>query len=416
MAPAALYLVALTLLLPCLCDALSGGAHLPTGDGLPVRRARYKGLYPKQFKEKYKEMRGDEEVINRVVSKGSTPAGTHIAIMLNETLACLGLLDPRALELVAGEDRGGSIDEQLALYPPRITRPRAGVFIDCTLGYGGHSLAILRLLPQGSVLYGIDQDQQELPRATARILCSASGSSNDVGDNCTSSSSFVGILDNFSNLDNITTGLGLQGKVAGLMADLGFSSMQVDDPSRGFSRKFDGPLDMRMNAKNTSQETASQLVQRLGVKELQRLIEVNSDERYSRQIALSIKAGGDVTTTSHLVRCVEAALKAVQVTEKAEVDRTVARVMQALRIAVNDEFGALDSLLAALPSALCSGGRAVFLTFHSGEDRRVKKAFQHLHRQGTLSSWGRGVIRAGSRERRSNPRSKCCKLRWCVRA
>ena len=211
------------------------------------------------------------------------------------------------------------------------------------------------------------------------------------------------------------------GKVTCLLADLGFSSMQVDNPSRGFSYKLDGPLDMRMNREGKS-ETAAVLLSRISTDVLNNILIKNAEEPYSNEIAKCIFKSAPVQSTFELTKAVKAGCilahnnRRLPPPTKDDIGRALARTAQALRVEVNQEFVALDNLLKSLPSVLAPGGRVVILTFHSGEDRRVKKAFKKGFNDGIFSSWSRDVVTASPRERMLNPRSKCCKLRWAVRA
>ena len=195
-----------------------------------------------------------------------------------------------------------------------------------------------------------------------------------------------------------------------LLADLGVSSMQLDDPLRGFSTKHEGPLDMRMNPQRG--QPASALLARLRPDALQRLLVENADEPRAETLAVAL-AGQTFATTSALARAVRAALEGVN---RDDSELSIRRVFQALRIAVNDEFSALETLLRHLPSCLNPGGRAAILTFHSGEDRRVKKAFEAGARDGLYAEISPEVIRPSHEERRANPRSASAKLRWARRA
>ena len=197
-----------------------------------------------------------------------------------------------------------------------------------------------------------------------------------------------------------------------ILADLGVSSMQLDNPDRGFGYKESGPLDMRMNPARGL--PASQVLARTTDDKLVRLLEENADEPHAELIAGALKARADRNDRR---RCTEAirtrsrALRLAETDEKASVRRT----FQALRIAVNDEFATLDWLLRSLPECLAPGGRVAILTFHSGEDRRVKKAFQSGHREGLYSAINTEVVRASRDEARANPRASSAKLRWAIR-
>jgi 16S rRNA (cytosine1402-N4)-methyltransferase len=186
--------------------------------------------------------------------------------------------------------------------------------------------------------------------------------------------------------------------------------MQLDDPARGFSTKGDGPLDMRMNPQRG--QSASAFLAKTSPAVLAELLSENADELRATELAAAL-ARHTFATTRELAAAVRAALPRLS---KDDSDLTVRRVFQALRIAVNDEFGALDTLLRHLPACLNPGGRVAVLTFHSGEDRRVKKAFAAGLREGIYAAISEEVIRPTAEERNANSRSSSAKLRWARRA
>jgi len=336
------------------------------------RRPRYSGKNPRKFHEKYKELNPERYAsdVQKVLDSGKTPAGMHRPIMVEEVL--------------------------------RLLAPNAGdVAVDATLGGGGHARAILGRIQPGGRLLGLDVDPLELPRTEARLR--AAGFSPDV---------FVARRSNFAGLPHVLEQEGVSGADM-ILADLGVSSMQLDNPDRGFTYKESGPLDMRMNPSRG--EPASQLVAHLSVEKLARVIEENADEPRARLIATLLKTR-PVTTTEELSRRVRAGIVAAQPrAAKEDVETSIRRTCQALRIAVNDEFSALDTFLRNLPSCLASGGRVVILTFHSGEDRRVKRAFEAGRREGMYAAISEEVARASADEVRANPRASSAKLRWAVR-
>jgi 16S rRNA (cytosine1402-N4)-methyltransferase len=198
-----------------------------------------------------------------------------------------------------------------------------------------------------------------------------------------------------------------------ILADLGVSSMQFDNPDRGFSYKGVGPLDMRMNPRGG--ETAAQLIGRSTEDELARMLDENADEPHAQLIARLLKEQPPETT-----HAADRLLRTGLSTElprltKADLKMSIRRTFQALRIAVNNEFAVLDALLRVLPYCLAPCGRVAMLTFHSGEDRRVKKAFQTGHRGGVYSAVATEVIRSAKAETFSNRRASAAKLRWAVR-
>jgi 16S rRNA (cytosine1402-N4)-methyltransferase len=338
-----------------------------------VRRPRYPGKNPRSFHDKYKELNPGRYAseVEKILASGKTPAGMHRPIMVDEVLQCL--------------------------------RPRSGdIAVDCTLGGGGHAQAILERVLPGGRLIGLDIDPFELPRAEARLR--AAGFSDDT---------FVARHSNFAGVHQA---IAAEGETAAdvMLADLGVSSMQLDNPDRGFSYKIPGPLDMRMNPARG--EPAWRLLERLGEAALADLLTENADEPHAAIIAALLKEQ-PLNTTHAVERVVRLGLtSAMPRLSKPDVKMSVRRTFQALRIAVNDEFSALDALLRSLPHCLAAGGRVAVLTFHSGEDRRVKKAFQAGQRGGVYSDIAREVIRSSKAETFANRRASAAKLRWAVRA
>jgi len=263
--------------------------------------------------------------------------------------------------------------------------PRPGDFaVDCTLGYGGHAEALIAAIQPGGRLLGMDVDPIELPKTELRIR--ALGFGRDA---------FTAIPSNFAGLAKV-----LPEPADILLADLGVSSMQIDIPERGFTYKHDGPLDLRMNPRKG--QPASDLLANLDPTQLSEILAENSDESDADRLAAAI-LHAPATTTMQLAAAVR----------KAGGDEdSIRRVFQALRIAVNDEFGALEAFLRNVPYCLKPGGRVAILTFHSGEDRRVKKSFKAFEGEGVYAEISWEVVRASAEERRSNPRSSSAKLRW----
>lgn len=268
-----------------------------------------------------------------------------------------------------------------------VLNPQPGeVAVDCTLGYGGHAREILKRILPGGRLIGLDVDPIELPKTADRLRTEG----------------FVAHRSNFAGLLKILAAEQLTGADV-ILADLGVSSMQLDDPGRGFSIKFDGPLEMRMNPSRG--QPVSSLLQKIDPRKLAVLLTENADEPHAELLA-GILAGKAFATTRALAEAIRRALPGSILDEERE--NAVRRVFQALRIAVNEEFSALDTFLRNLPVCLNPGGRVAILTFHSGEDRRVKKAFG----AGPYAKIATGVIRPSPEERRDNPRSAPAKLRW----
>jgi 16S rRNA (cytosine1402-N4)-methyltransferase len=324
----------------------------------PKRRPRYKGKNPRHFSEKYKEHAPDRygADVAKVMARGQTPAGMHRAVMLDEVMEILA--------------------------------PQPGEFaVDCTLGYGGHAAALLAKILPGGRLIGLDVDPIELPKTEARLR--ALGFGPDV---------FTALRMNYAGLARI-----LPEPADLIVADLGLSSMQMDNPARGFTYKYEGPLDLRMNPERG--QPASVMLASLDELELRTLLIENADEPAAERLAQAILEAR-VSTTTELAAAVRGA---------GGDEDSIRRVFQALRIAVNDEFGALEAFLHSLPFCLKPGGRVAILTFHSGEDRRVKKAFQAGERSGEYSEIARDVVRATAEENHANPRSRSAKLRWARR-
>lgn len=341
------------------------------------RRPRYSGNHPRKFTEKYKELNPEKypETVRKVIESGKTPAGMHRPICVAEVLEAL--------------------------------RPKPGEkAVDATLGYGGHASELLPLLLPGGLLVGVDTDPMQLPKTIERLRGLGFSEEN-----------FVAVHSNFAGLPAALGKLGIDG-VDMVLADLGVSSMQIDDPERGFSFKTDGPLDLRMNPRKGF--PASTLLPGASPASLAEMFRVNSDEPFADILAAAIceaQARKPITTTRQLAATVNQAVSRMprQIRE-AEGDKPIRRIFQALRIETNDEFGVLDAFLRNLPQVLRPGGRAAILTFHSGEDRRVKKAFEAGAAAGLYSSIADDVVRPTSDEVRSNPRASSAKLRWADRA
>jgi 16S rRNA (cytosine1402-N4)-methyltransferase len=326
----------------------------------PPRRKRYSGRNPRRWEDKYKEHRGDAETLAKVEASGKTAAGTHRPIMVDEILTVL--------------------------------RPKSGeIALDCTLGWGGHSERILQKISPNGKLIGLDADPLQLPQTVERLQ--------SLGF---MPPTFQAIRSNFAGAQKVLSQLQLSG-VDLLLADLGVSSMQIDNPQRGFSFKHPGPLDMRMNPERG--KSARGWLQDISSAKLQIALEENSDEPHAAELA-PILAGKDFPTTQALAREIGKWVPA------AAAEESIRRVFQALRIAVNEEFTALDTLLRILPTLMNPGGRIAILTFHSGEDRRVKKAFQAGLQNGVYDKIADEVIRASLQEVFQNSRASSAKLRW----
>jgi 16S rRNA (cytosine1402-N4)-methyltransferase len=341
-----------------------------------IRRVRYNGTHPKAFKEKYKELQPDKytEDVAKIMQHGKTPAGMHRSICVDEIIAFLNI-------------RPGQIG------------------LDATLGYGGHSAEMVkRLLPNGH-LYAIDVDPIELPKTKERL--SAMG----FGPEVLSINKM-----NFAEIDQIFY---TAGPLNFVLADLGVSSMQIDNPDRGFSFKIDGPLDLRLNPKTG--KSAAALLQLMNQTQIERLLIDNADEPHakviSKAIALKLNKGIAITGTAHLKDIIIDTLSLLpNKVGKEDIKKSCQRCFQALRIAVNDEFSVLDKFLTKLPGVLASEGKVAILSFHSGEDRRIKKSFQEGFNDGIYASIATEPIRPSNQECNANPRAKSAKLRWAIKA
>lgn len=340
------------------------------------RRVRYKGKYPRNYKEKYKELNPEkyQDTIKKVIRKGSTPAGMHISIMVREIIDFLQI------------------------------KPGQTGF-DATLGYGGHTKAMLECLRGQGHMYATDVDPIESAKTKKRLADAGFGE--DI---------LTIRLQNFCTIDEIAKEVG---GFDFILADLGVSSMQIDNPKRGFSFKVDGPLDLRLN-----QETGISAAERLDTitrEELAGMLYENSDEPYCEELAKAItdeiRRGSRIDTTTKLRRVIEDTLDFLPEKEKKDtIKKTCQRTFQALRIDVNQEFEVLYEFMEKLPGALRPGGRVAILTFHSGEDKLVKQALKEGYKSGIYSDYAKDVIRPSAQECAANGRARSTKMRWAVRA
>ena len=340
------------------------------------RRPRYKGKYPKRFEEKYKELQPEkyQDTIEHVISKGNTPAGMHISIMVNEILDFL--------KIQPGE-----------------------IGFDATLGYGGHTKAMLQQLQGQGHIYATDVDPVESAKTKKRLADQGFGEE------------ILTIrLQNFCTIDEIAKEVG---GFDFILADLGVSSMQIDNPERGFSFKTEGPLDLRLNQQ--SGISAAERLDTISRDELAGMLYENSDEPYCEELARAItdeiRKGNRIDTTTKLRQVIEKTLDFLPEKEKKDtIKKTCQRVFQALRIDVNHEFEVLYEFMEKLPGALKPGGRVAILTFHSGEDKLVKRALKDGFRDGIYSEYARDVVRPSAQECAQNARAHSTKMRWAVRA
>ena len=276
--------------------------------------------------------------------------------------------------------------------------PRPGkTIVDCTTGLGGHSAEILRrLLPDGRLIC-LDFDPANLELARAKLT--------PIGGN------FTLVHSNFAGLQNVLASLGIE-KVDGILADLGVASPQIDDPARGFSYRASGPLDMRMDP--TRGQPASALVNRMKERELAEAFLEFGDETDAPQIARLIverREKNPILTTDALAAIICEARDFTLKRAAGAKLHPAARTFQALRILVNREMANLEHLLKMIPAMLRPGGVAAMISFHSGEDRRVKDAFRGGHRAGVYASVSREPIVAAEQEQQGNSRSRSAKLR-----
>ena len=340
------------------------------------RRVRYKGKYPKKFEEKYKELQPEkyQDTIEHVIRKGNTPAGMHISIMVKEILDFL--------QIVPGEQG-----------------------FDATLGYGGHTRAMLECLRGQGHIWATDVDPEESAKTKKRL--------EDLGFG---EDLLTVRLQNFCTIDEIAKEVG---GFDFILADLGVSSMQIDNPERGFSYKYDGPLDLRLNPE--AGISAAERLRTVARDELEGMLIENADEPYAKEISQAVtralRKGKKIDTTFALRDLIAEALDFLPKDEKKEaIKKSCARTFQALRIDVNNEYEVLEAFMEKLPDALAPGGRAAILTFHSGEDRLVKKSMKGLYQIGIYSEYSKEVIRPSKEECIRNSRASSTKMRWAIKA
>ena len=429
------------------------------------RRVRYKGTHPRTFEEKYKEHDPEKyaDTVAKVIEKGSTPAGMHIPIMVKEILEFLQIrpgqkgLDAtlgygghtrKMLEKLTEMSGTSELTDQVYIKDDVQTKndlwensednsrdnpadnpednprdnpvdnpednsrdnpannPEDNSTDNPADNSENNSEEVFRRKAPDGHLYALDVDPIEIVKTGERLQKAGYGEE------------ILTILQqNFANLETVAKEYG---PFDFMLADLGVSSMQIDDPKRGFSYKADGPLDLRLDPQHGI--PASQRLRELNREELIGMLVENSDEPYAEQIASQIcktfKKGGSMDTTTALREAIERALCFLpENKEKKDIlKKTCQRVFQALRIDVNSEFEVLEEFLNALPEALTDGGRVAILTFHSGEDRLVKKAFQQYYREGIFEEIATDVIRPTAEECRQNGRARSTKMRWAIRA
>ena len=343
------------------------------------RRPRYGGTHPKSYQQKYKEhnISAHPELQDHLRAKGKTPAGMHVPVLTEEVLESL---KPQPGEIVA----------------------------DCTVGYGGHAAEFIKRIGPAGKLIAFDVDSAELERTRLRL-----GKENVP-------MSFY--RSNFAGIANVLSKEKIDGYDI-IFADLGVSSMQIDNPERGMSYKHEGPLDMRMD--DRLKRTGADLLNSLSEEQLSQAFLELADEPDNREIARLIvarRAVQPITQTSQLVQLVFSAKgltaktwRQQQRSSKSGLLHPAARTFQALRILVNDELGSLRELLRVAPYCLRPGGRIGIISFHSGEDRLVKQSFRDGVRNGIYQSAAQDAIVPQPREIASNPRSASAKFRWAAK-
>ncbi len=342
------------------------------------RRPRYSGTHPKSYHQKYKEhnIEAYPDLQAHLYAKGKTPASTHIPVLMQEVLACL--------------------------------KPAAGeIVVDCTVGYGGHALEFIKRIGPTGKLIAMDVDGAELERTRQRLA------------NVNTPVSFY--RSNFAGIGNILNKEKLDGYDI-IFADLGVSSMQIDNPDRGLSYKHNGPLDMRMD--DRLKQTAADLLNTLSEEKLAKAFSELADEPDYQEIARRIVIQRDTEPIKQTSQFVEIIFSAKGInqkiwrqqrrSEKAGSLHPAALAFQALRILVNDELGCLRELLRLAPYCLRPGGRIGVISFHSGEDRIVKKSFREGVRNGIYQSAAEDVIVPQTSEINANPRSASAKFRWAA--
>ncbi len=340
------------------------------------RRVRYSGTHPKNYKEKYKEHNPEKYAkdVEHIIKKGNTPAGMHISICVEEIMEFLN---------IQPNQKG----------------------MDATLGYGGHSTEMLKRLNHTGHLYGTDVDSIELTKTIKRIR-----------DRGFSEKDFTGIHSNFAKVDEVVS---KYGKLDFILADLGVSSMQIDNPDRGFSFKVEGPLDLRLNMEKG--QPAHERLKDMTRDEIECMLIENSDEVYASEIAKAIASYNrrkiKIETTTMLRKIIEDALSFLpKETRDRDIKKACQRTFQAIRIDQNSEYEVLYEFLEKLPDALATDGRVAILTFHSGEDRLVKKSFKDGLKRGIYKEISEEPIRPSSEECNANSRARSAKLRWAIKA
>jgi 16S rRNA (cytosine1402-N4)-methyltransferase len=367
--------------------------HQAGGEPAPIRRrrVRYSGTHPREFEQKYKEREPQRypAMHEHVRRQGRTPAGSHVPIMVEEVLAAL--------------------------------RPSAGdVVADCTVGYGGHAEAFLERIGPTGRLIGLDIDGDQLMGTAKRLHADlVSGGPATAQPPASRARSRARLHRcHFAGLAKVMKVEGIDGFDV-ILADLGVSSMQIDDPARGFSYQFDGPLDMRMDQRNTT--TASDILMSASETELSEALWGLADEPDHQRIARRIvqyRAKHRIARTRQLVQLIFEAKQLTPVEWRREKRKgadelhPATRTFQAMRILVNDELTGLEQFLRVAPYCLRPGGRMGLISFHSGEHERIEASFRAGLESGVYEAVSVEPIRPSAQERFSNPRSRSAQLRW----
>jgi 16S rRNA (cytosine1402-N4)-methyltransferase len=343
------------------------------------RRPRYSGTHPKSYQQKYKEhnISAHPELQDHLRAKGKTPAGMHVPVLTREVLESM---KPRPGEIVA----------------------------DCTVGYGGHAAEFIKSIGPAGKMIAFDVDSAELERTRLRL------SKENVRVSFYRS--------NFAGIANVLSKEKIDGYDI-IFADLGVSSMQIDNPERGMSYKHDGPLDMRMD--DRLKRTGAALLNSLSEEQLSEAFLELADEPDHRKIARLIvarRAVQPITRTPQLMQLIFSAKgmtaktwRQQQRSSKSGLLHPAARTFQALRILVNNELGSLRELLRVAPYCLRPGGRIGIISFHSGEDRLVKQSFRDGVKNDIYQSAAQNAIVPQRKEIASNPRSASAKFRWAIK-
>ena len=340
------------------------------------RRERYNGTHPKAYKEKYKELQPEKytATVDKIIQKGNTPVGMHIPICVKEILDFL--------QIKPGQ-----------------------VGLDATLGYGGHSSEMLRCLEGVGHLTSLDIDPIEIVKTRERLANKGFGP--DI------------LTIKHLNFADVDLAAPRDGYFNFALADLGVSSMQLDNPERGFSYKKEGPLDLRLNPEKGV--SAAQRLRSIKQIELEGMLRENADEPHAHEISKAIihhiRKKMPLSTTTHLQEIIAGVLKNVpEADKKLAIKKSCQRSFQALRIDVNSEYEVLYDFLDKIPDLMAKDGRIAILTFHSGEDRLVKKSFKRLLRDGVYKEISDDVIRPSAEECRNNSRASSTKMRWAIKA